>query len=100
MKDLFERRSGLQLIGLALLPYAIHISVTTAMRFGGLQTSRSLDAGYFWVMTVIALLSAGAAASLVTRTRLPMALLAGGLVLLNALLSLGMGCLACAASGS
>lgn len=99
MNSPFQRCSGPQLLGLALLPYAIHVSVMTAVSFGGLQTSRGMDAAYFWVMAVIALLSAWAAASLVSRSGLLMTLIAGGLVLLNTLLCLGLGCAACAASG-
>lgn len=99
MKDPFNRLGALTLLGLALLPYEVHVVVMAWVPSWSEPPERWMVTAYFWSQSFIALVSSVAAASLVARTRFLTAVLAGGLVLVNALLFLGMGCAACATSG-
>ena len=98
MNDPFERCGTLSLLGLALLPYEIHLVVVALLRFWSESPPGRMVSAYFWSLSVIALLSSMAAASLVSRTRFLTAVLAGGLVVVAVLLFLGTGCAACATS--
>ena len=100
MNDPFERCGTLSLLGLALRPYEIPLVVVALLRFWSESPPGRMVSAYFWSLSVIALLSSMAAASLVSRTRFLTAVLAGGLVVVAVLLFLGAGCAACAASRS